>query len=189
MLANEPPTTTDTGLPFMQWEGDWKEGILLTYINFLSNCVNNGIDSAWEELWYNEDPSLRATYRSNFVQLIYDFSTFALVGTGICASLGNWRDDLEENSEKDSIIDGFKLAMADIAVKSARNSFLDFNFIDSIGDPTISWSPFALTYLQSQFENIWDSTIGDTSIIMGMSKTTALTRQFTPVFKAIKYNV
>lgn len=189
MLANEPPTTTDTGLPFMQWEGDWKEGILLTYINFLSNCVNNGIDSAWEELWYNEDPSLRATYRSNFVQLIYDFSMFALVGTGICASLGNWKDDLEENSEKDSIIDGFKLAMADIAVKSARNSFLDFNFIDSIGDPTISWSPFALTYLQSQFENIWDSTIGDTSIIMGMSKTTALTRQFTPVFKAIKYNV
>lgn len=61
---------------------------------------------------------------------------FALIGSILGALLGDWLDDLKnENRKNRDFTTGLGIAAANIAVMSVKNSFLDLNFIDSVGSP------------------------------------------------------
>jgi hypothetical protein len=51
------PTTTDTGVPFVKWEGQWQEGVFLTLADLYTYFREEGFFSkvAWEDLLYNPE--------------------------------------------------------------------------------------------------------------------------------------
>lgn len=68
---------------------------------------------------------------------------FMIIGNILAALMSGWYKDLEDESDRTDIADGLKLTAANILCRSVKNSFLDFNFIESIGVPATQWSPFA----------------------------------------------
>lgn len=61
---------------------------------------------------------------------------FVLGGLILSALLTDWlKDLLEDNKKNRDLSTGIALAAANIAVMSVKNSFLDFNFIESVGSP------------------------------------------------------
>lgn len=69
-------------------------------------------------------------------QFAYDVVMFAIIGSLLASALGDWLDELkDENKKNEDFMTGVKLAAANVAVMSVKNSFLDLNFIESIGSP------------------------------------------------------
>lgn len=42
-MFDEPPTTTETSAPVIQWKGQWQEGIILTLADMAKNMWNAGL--------------------------------------------------------------------------------------------------------------------------------------------------
>lgn len=192
ILFNEPPVKEGdenaSTEQVVRWEGNWKEGIVSTIYTLLGSMKNDGISDGWRNMWYNEDLNLRTAYRSNMKQLGYDLIMFMLVGNIIAAALAGAYDDEKKNSSETDMGDALKLSAYNIAIKSVKNSFLDFNFIDTIGDPAVSWTPFAFEYLGKQYSNVHETIFGDQSIYTTIGKSNALFNQFKPVFHTLKVN-
>lgn len=192
ILFNEPPVKEGdenaSVEKVVRWEGNWKEGIVSTMNTFISNVYHNGWQDACQKLWYNEDSNLRNAYRSNVKQLGYDLMMFLVVGNILAMILGSAYDDEKKNSSETDMGDALKLSAMNIAIKSVRNSILDFNFINSIGDPAINWTPFAFEYFGNQASNVWDTVMGDQNVWTGIGRSNALFTQFKPVFHTLKVN-
>ena len=69
---------------------------------------------------------------------------------------------------------------------SVKNSFLDLNFIDSIGSPLGQWTPFALSWGARQYQNISKVATGDEDLWDGVLKIASANKQVKPIFDAIK---
>lgn len=170
------PTTENTGIPFNKWEGDWQEGIFLTLSNLISDSFQNGFKTTWEDMWYNEDPELRALYRSNLIQLVYDTTMFVVVGTIVTGLMQDWDDELKKEAKDSGKVDDAAVAAAaHMCLKMVSSSFGDFNFIESIGNPLIQWEPFALKFFQSKFADITDVIMGDKSFTDALFRMSSLT--------------
>ena len=78
--------------------------------------------------------------------------------------------------------------MANIAVASVKNSFLDFNMFESIGGPSLQWTPFATEYLTRQVSNVYKTLLGEQNLFDGIARSSAVTRQFKPLFGVLKLN-
>ena len=191
MLYDEPPTTEETIAPVMQWEGQWQEGILVTLGDIFTAPLDahyfNSIYKNFKSKWNDPDERLRLAYRSNLKQLFYDLLMFGIIGNFLGAILGDWLDELkEENKQNRDIMEGVKFAAANVAVLSIKNSFLDFNFFDSIGSPTVQWSPFSLEWMGRIGKLWWKVITGDEDIIDGAVKSSGGLKQIKPVLDAIK---
>lgn len=99
----------DNVMPFMRWEGNWKEGIITTVFELSGGILKNGLRDGWMEKWYNPDPNLRNVYRSNIVQISYDIFMFAFVGAGLSAVMADWYKEEKADAKDGDIIDGLKL--------------------------------------------------------------------------------
>lgn len=175
------PVLTNTGVPVYRWEGDWKEGILLTVFDLANNMIHDGIVDGWKSKWYAEDPKMKTTYRSNIIQLGYDIAMLAIVGTLITGALMDWYDEEEkESKDDDSLLTGARLAFLNICIMSLRNSALDFNFIDSVSSPVTQWTPFAFEQISSQAQNVYKLALGEQDIFDTMARATSVGRQFRP---------
>lgn len=183
-----PPTTQETIAPVMQWEGIWQEGIFLTLSNIGKHIFHP--TEMWrvaKETWNNDDERLRQAYRNNIKQFTYDLSLFILGGTILSAILGDWLDDLlKENKDSDDLLTGLQLAAANIAVMSVRNSFLDFNFIESIAGPIGQWTPFSVEWGARTFSNLVNTAVGDTSVWDGVIKMSGGLSQVKPLLDTIR---
>lgn len=183
------PVTEDTGAPVIQWEGDWKEGILLTVFELTSGMANRGF-GAWRDIWYAEDPKLRQAYRSNLRQLAYDVVMYAVIGGFVSGMLIDWYDDEEKNKKDDnSFSTGMYLTAMNIMIMSLRNSALDFNFIDSISAPVVQWTPFSFSQIAVQVENIYKLALGEQDVFDAMSRATSVGRQFAPFLDRVNVNL
>ena len=112
---------------------------------------------------------------------------FAIIGSFITAALGDWLKDLkEENKDNTDFATGLQLAAANIAVMSVKNSFLDFDFIDSIGSPIGNWTPFALEWTYRQYKNVYKVATGDEDIWDGVLNIASVNKQIKPMFDSIK---
>ena len=206
-LFNEPPKTEkelkemgqEAIAPVMQWKGQWQEGIMLTLADFAKTAWNNGVlstnpsksfdavKSAWNDKWNNEDTNLRTAYRNNMKQLLYDLSMLLLGGTILGALLGDWLDDLKKSNKKNKdFVTGLSIAAANVAVLSVKNSFLDFNPVDSIGGAVQTWTPFSFDWTIRTLSNIWKVAIGDEDFWDGIIKTSGAGKQLKPFFDSIK---
>lgn len=186
---DKPPVTTPTPAPMMQWKGHWQEGIFVTMGNLAHNILQDpkNFTKHIQQVWNNSDENLRRCYRSNLKQFGYDLIMFAIVGSIIGALLADWLKDLkEENKANDDFATGCMLAAANVAVSSIKNSFLDLNFIDSIGSPIGSWTPFSLEWVARQSKNIYKTATGDEDIWDGVLNVASVNKQIRPIFDSVK---
>lgn len=183
-----PPITEQTSAPFMQWKGLWQEGIILT----LSDMVKTMIDQrsfikGWNSKWNSEDEGLRQAYRNNIKQFGFDTMMFVLGGVILGSLLSELLKDLLKDSKKNTDLStGLALAVANIAIMSVKNSFLDFNFIESIGSPVGQWTPFSFEWGQRTLSNWWNVAVGDEDFWDGVIKTSGGLKQIKPVLDSIK---
>ena len=169
----------------MIWKGDWREGIMQTITDII---WRNPMD--WKKVWLekinNEDPNLRNTYRSNLTQLGYDCIMFMLIGPMLAAAMKNWFDDEKKNANDKDLGDATYLTAINIARMSLKNSFLDFNFIQSIGEPGVVWNPFAFSYLTEQCKNVVKTATGDKDIIDLIVNSNSAMKYSKPMWNTLK---
>lgn len=188
ILYDKPPTTTETIAPVLQWEGQWQEGIILTLADICRTPWDlKSIMSNASAKWNESDEKLRLAYRSNLKQLGYDLMMFAVVGSLLGALLGDWLDELkDENKKNKDFVTGLGIAAANIAVMSVKNSFLDLNFIDSVGSPVGQWTPFAFEWSSRIMKNWYNVAVGDEDFWDGVVKSSGGLKQIKPALDAIK---
>lgn len=200
-LFNEPPLTEtemkSKGMPLaspvVQWKGQWQEGIFITLADFchiasqegFSGLLKGNIRKAVDAKWNNPDENLRLAYRSNIKQAGYDFGMLVIGGCILSSLLGDWLDELKDPKNKD-VATGLGVAMANIAVMSVRNSFLDFNTFDSIGGVAYQWTPYSFEWGGRTMKNVWNVAMGDTDFWDGVVNTSSALKQVKPFTDAIK---
>lgn len=189
ILFNEPPITTETIAPVMQWKGQWQEGILVTLGDLAMKTIRDPKHflNHFQDKWNNSNEDLKRCYQSNMKQFAYDVVMFAIIGSLLASALGDWLDELkDENKKNEDFMTGVKLAAANVAVMSVKNSFLDLNFIESIGSPIGQWTPFAIEWATRQYKNILKTASGDEDIWDGILNIASVNKQIKPLFDAIK---
>ena len=188
ILYDKPPTTTETIAPVYRWEGQWQEGIMLTLSDMVKSMWDKkSIIAGFKDKWNSPDEKLQNAYRSNIKQFGYDLIMFALIGSILGALLGDWLEELKDDNKKNrSFIVGLYLSAANIAVSSVKNSFLDLNFIDSVGSPIGQWTPFAFEWGSRTLNNWWNVVVGDEDFWDGVVKTSGGLKQIKPALDAIK---
>ena len=170
------PTTENTGIPVIQWEGQWQEGILLTMRNIMADVHELGFKTTFEDLWENPENSIQ---RQNVKQLVYDMVMFAMVGPLLVGMMQDWDDELTDEAK--TIDEAAVAAAAHMAMKMVSSSFGDFNFIESIGGPLTSWQPVSFSYLSRRYEDLVDVAMGDkdfSKALFNISGFTSSTRVF-----------
>lgn len=185
---DKPPITEETSAPVMQWKGQWQEGIILTLHDMAKEMIHKrSFKEGWNSKWNNQDENLQLAYRNNIKQFGYDITMFMLGGCLLGALLADWLKDLKEDNVKNrDFAKGCAIAAANIAVMSIKNSFMDFNAIESIGGPIGSWTPFAFEYGSRNIKNIWNVAIGDEDFWDGVVKTSSVLKQIKPALDTIK---
>lgn len=196
VLYNEPFITEEEAVekkipliaPVMQWKGQWQEGIMLTLADMAKTMWRqHSIRAGWEDKWNNSNKDLQLAYRSNLKQIAYDTTMFLIVGSIIGAALGDWLDELMDSNRKNrDLTKGLALAAANVAVLSVKNSFLDLNFIESIGSPFGQWTPFAFEWTARQGKLWWNVAMGDEDFWDGVVKTSGGLKQVKPALDSIK---
>lgn len=112
---------------------------------------------------------------------------FLIIGSILGALLGDWLKELkDDNVDNTDFFTGVKLAGANVLVGSVQNSFLDLNFIESIGSPIGSWTPFAFEWTRRQLNNVVKVASGDEDLWDGVLKIASANKQIKPLFDSIK---
>lgn len=194
VLFNEPPTTKNTGVPFMQWTGRWQEGLILTLADTAKAMANGFSQNGWKgtkqeimNKWNESDKNLRSVYRQNIKQFMYDMIMMLIAGLVICPWLMNLLDDEMKGKEKNKdAAEGARLALARVFTYALRNSFLDFDIGQSLMSPAFQWSPFALEFVGRDFNNIWNIAMGETDAWDGVINCFGAAKQVKPFFDSIK---
>ena len=178
--------SNDTKVPVKIWEGDWQEGILLTMSDLLKNIKDSkSIESAFKDKWYNEDPKLRRIYRNNMQQLLIDLIMWIIIGSLAAGLMADWLKELKEEKKDGDIFDQLQLSAAQIACTSVTTSFYDFNFIETVGAPVASWTPFAFEWAKRTGKKAVKIATGDKNFIKGIVELSSVGRQFTPVLDTL----
>ena len=189
ILYNKPPTTTSTIAPVIQWKGQWQEGIFITLADMIKTMYNTGsIKEGWNsKMGEDLDPDLKRAYQSNLRQFVYDLCMFIFGGCIMGSLLGDWLDDLKDKHKKNKdFVTGLQIAAANVAVLSVRNSFLDFNTLDSTLSPLGQWTPFAFDWSTRMIKNLVEVGTGDEDIWDGIIKCSGGLKQIKPVLDSIK---
>lgn len=164
-------------IPFYKWEGQWQEGILVTLAQLYSQSKTDGFRTVWEDLWEGED-EIAKLHRANIRQLIYDLTIFFVVGTSVSALMADWDDDLIKDAKKSQDLgEALRASAAHMAMKMVSNSFLDFNFFNSIGSPILSWQPISFAYLGSRISDLGQAVLGDKDFKDVLLRMTSFTSQ------------
>lgn len=156
-------------IPALMWKGQWEEGIALTVARLIQ-ATREQKDLFGGLAAIRDDPDFGNVYRANLMQLAYDLTLSAVVGAFVNSYTSDMMRKLRANADKSSIIDGAELAALNIITKSLQKSFLDFNFLDSIGEPGLTWNPFAFTWAMKTATNVFSWSIGDSTLIQLLEK-------------------
>ena len=170
-------------MPVTYWKGQWQEGIMVT----LSKLAQDRHIIRNYHKMMAEDPDMARCYKSNLKQLGYDMMLFLIGGTLLGGALTKWlKELLNENKDNEDFMKGCQLAAANVAVWTVKNSFLDFNLFQSIGEPLTSWTPFAIQFTSNSIGNLSKFVVGDQDLWDTAVRTHGWTKQVKPIFDAIK---
>ena len=180
-----PLTTTVTDAPFYQWKGQFQEGIILTLSTIFRNGLlsKEGLKQGWQETWDNEDINIRTARRANIKQFGFDLIFYGMI-SGLIAGLfmADWDKELKkEAKESGDLGDALKSTVVHLSRVSLGQSAEDLAWWESIGSPTINWSPFALIQTTNTTKRLWNSIIGDKSFYDGVMKSFAAGKQMGPL--------
>ena len=185
-----PLTTTNTGVPFMQWQGDYSEGVLVTLSGIVKEVWNNDDKSLGgmmttirEKFINNPDENYRRCYISNLKIAAYDACMAILLGV-LCIAMKSVYEDLEDEALKSEDLTDIILADAfGLVYKTFNYAKLDFFWWDSIFSPTIDWNPFMLSSLTNTVEQVTDVVTGEKNAFDAMTQMFGFARQNKPIFK------
>lgn len=196
---DQPPTTTNSGVPYMQWKGLFQEGIMLTLRNILYDKnpyawynLNSYNPYMWykhyNELMQESSPELQQAYSNNVKQFFIDITAFIIIGQLLGTMLlGDWDKELQKTAKASGQLqDAMASTLLHITTLSTINSAQDFNWLSSIGSPITQWTPFAFESLTREGKNWWNVAMGDPTFIDGVKNSFAATKQAVPLFTWIK---
>lgn len=169
--------------PVITWKGQWQEGIAVSLATIMKD---RHILQNYRNL-KDIDPDRAKVYRSNMIQLAYDLCLWLIGGALIGGALSEWlKDLLDENKDNDDFLTGCSLAAANVAVRTIKNSFIDFNIFDSLGSPLTNWTPFAFQFARNNIKNLSEFAVGNRDLWDTIVNTNGATRQIKPIFDALK---
>lgn len=185
-----PPTTDVTGVPFMQWQGDYSEGVFVTLMGIMQEVWNNDDKSLGgmmatirEKFINNPDENYRRCYVTNLKILAFDTCAAIMLGA-LCLGLSIIYDDLEDEAKKSEDLTEVILAdMFGLVYKTFNYAKLDFLWWESIFAPTIDWNPFAFSYLTNAFEQVTEIATGDKNVFAAFAESWGFARQNKPLFR------
>lgn len=168
--------------PFLQWQGKFEEGVLVTMFGMLKAMNNTSIKEGWNLYMNNADENLRKTYKSNLKLLACDFLMWLLIG-GAALLLGDWADDeAKEAKESGHFDDALYAAYAGLVYKTVYNSKLDMAWWESIFNVSMDWNPFVVSYIGNEAKAIGNLLTGDASFADTIVKSFSAARQVRPIF-------
>ena len=168
--------------PFLQWQGKFEEGILVTAWGMLRAMHNTTIKEGWNLYMNNEDENLRKAYQSNMKLLICDFMLWLAIG-GAALLLGDWADEEEKEAKKSGHFDDAAYAAyAGFIYKTVYNSKLDAAWWESIFSISMDFNPFAVTYVGNEAAALTNFIMGDASFADTIVKSFSAARQLRPIF-------
>lgn len=160
---DKKPTTDPKGAeknaPFIQWRGQYHEGVVVTtqaLLRRLANGVyhNENLKNIWDQYYNNPDENLKTIYRSNLIQLTYDTLLVILVGGVVGAVLETAANQyLKDNKDNKTAEQALRNTIAVLSTNIFKASVLDLNAPDSIFGRGMDWTPFSLNMLENQIKN------------------------------------
>ena len=191
---NDNITTEETDRPFMVWQGQYQEGIIVTLAHVLDVALHgdeNGdrsLGNAIDIFWNNEDTNLRQAYRNNLRQLLYDIFMLLFVGMLIAPALEN----VAQKHAKDTGNGDLGQAMINNAMVNMTamlsSSAEDFNMAKSIFGRGIQWTPFSISTLTNTYKRISSCISGNSDLYDTMIKMCAAARSQQMLFDNVKIN-
>lgn len=187
-----PPTDADTGVPFMQWQGDYSEGVFVTLMGIVNEVWNNDDKSLGgmmatirEKFIENPDENYRRCYISNLKILAFDACAAIMLGA-LCLGMSIVYDDLEDEAKKSEDLTDVILADTfGLVYKTFNYAKLDFFWWESIFSPTIDWNPFMITSTVNALDQIASVATGDRNAFAAMANMFGFARQNKPLFRYI----
>lgn len=174
-------------VPFMQWKGEFSEGIIVTLGNLAYACRTQNTLKFWDiwnqQFWNNSDENLRKVYRANLRLLISDLFIWLVLGSFFGGLLGDWSKE-EAKKAKDSgrLEDAIQTTVAGLVSKTWINSTLDANFFSSIFKTSIEWNPFAVSRMVATTKNLYNFAFGDDNFYDTIVKNFAAAKNVKPIF-------
>ena len=150
--------------------------------------LHNGktASEVFNQYWNNKDENLKTIYRSNMIQLLYELSMFTMLG-GFVGNmiLDGAKDYIKENPPEGNFAQGITNTAMQIGADIYNASFLDLNFIDSIGSRGINWTPFSISTLQRTAQNLFSFLGGKKNFDKFITGLAAAPRQLRPAIYAM----
>lgn len=183
-------TVENTGIPVMQWQGDYSEGVFVTLMGICSEVWNNDdkslsgmLTTIRDKFLENPDENYRRCYVSNLKILAYDACMAIMLGA-LCLGLSVVYDDLEDDALKSEDLTDVILAdMFGLVYKTFNYAKLDFFWWESIFGPTIDWNPFMLSSLTNTVTQVMDVASGEKNAFDAAIQMFGIARQNRPMFK------
>lgn len=175
-------------IPSIVWEGQWEEGIALTMAKLYDEVKRQkSFTNALKAIVEDED--FGRAYKANLMQVAYDTAMFLFIGAAVNTFAGEELRRIHKNRDKESLIEGLEASAANVILKSIQKSFLDFNFIASIGEPGITWNPFAFTWIVNTIKNLYGWSTGDKTNIQMFESTFNFAKQFSEFLDTVDVTI
>lgn len=187
-------TETNTGIPYMIWQGQFQEGIIITLRKTCEALWEGGLnemnfkegwDNCISQIWNNPDEKLRNTYRANLKQFQYDLTMFLILGELFGDMLVKASMEYQKKNKNKQFSDAVENTLLQLGPKMLRQSVMDFNFFDSFAGRLVSWNPFALSSMTQLVNNYSRAIFGEQRFYDAFVNTTTATRTLRPIFEFI----
>lgn len=177
-------------IPYVQWKGQWQEGIVQTVINIAHGVIDNKNPLTWisnyNKFMENLDPNMRVTYRQNIKQLVSDFVAVMLISVFLGGLLADKDKELiKEAKESGAMSDAVYASLGNIISKSVVNAASDFNGWSTLIDPLQQWTPFAFTSMANFVHRAFNCFVGDNSAYENLTNTFSCTKIMKPVMESL----
>lgn len=182
-VTESDPNASDVA--FLQWQGKFEEGILLTVWDFLRTWVSSGsfknaMDAKFGE---NVDPEMRKAYETNMKHFIADFVLWLLVGTFANFALKDWAEEEAKDAKKSGDFDDAMFAtFATLCYRTVKYSSNDFIWWESIFGPMLDWNPMVLSHVGNDVANVMGIVTGDKSFTDAIVGSFSAAKQVKPLF-------
>ena len=185
-------TFEDTGIPAMQWSGQFQEGILVTLWQMAQDLYygDGNFLKRWGDMWdkyyNNEDENLRKAYRNNLRHFTTDMLGFCLLGQLVAPSLLKATEDYT----KDVGNDEFSTAFINNCLLNTAHMFSkstdDFAWGSAIFGKGLNWTPYSISSMSRLLQNISRMLSGDRDLYDGLINIFAASRGQEPILDFIK---
>ena len=188
------PTTEITDRPFMVWQGQYQEGIIVTLAHILDTAIHGdengvkGLKNAYLSYYNNSDDNLRQAYRNNLRQLWYDLLMLFFMGMIVAPALENAAQkhakDTGNGDLGQAMINNTMLNLTAMLSKSTD----DFNMAKAIFGRGMQWTPFSISTMTNTAKRISSLVSGNSDLYDTLIKVSAATRSQESLFDYIKIN-